>query len=106
MPRRLFDCWSTCHATGLREWVGNRLADEQLPLGLLADQPYRGQCIELRSGDVLLAATDGILEAAGPSGEEFGLASGRVTTRTMTRAFSRFACIATRRVGATLVATR
>ena len=48
---------------------------EQLPLGLLAGSPYRGQCIELHPGDVLLVAIDGILEAAGPSGEEFGLAS-------------------------------
>ena len=32
---------------------------EQLPLGLLAGSPYRGQCIELHPG--------------GPSDEEFGL---------------------------------
>lgn len=51
----------------------SRLADEQLPLGLLAGPPYRGQSIELRRGDVLVVATDGILEAAGPSDEEFGL---------------------------------
>ena len=51
----------------------SRLADEQLPLGLLAGPPYRRQCIELHPGDVLVVATDGILEAAGPSDEEFGL---------------------------------
>ncbi len=50
-----------------------RLADEQLPLGLLSGPPYSGHRIELRIGDTLLVATDGILEAAGKSGEEFGL---------------------------------
>ena len=51
----------------------SRLADEQLPLGLLTGPPYRGQSTELHPGDVLVVATDGILEAAGPSDEEFGL---------------------------------
>ena len=51
----------------------SRLAGEQLPLGLLAGPSYRGQSIEIHPGDVLLVATDGILEAAGPSAEEFGL---------------------------------
>ena len=51
----------------------SRLADEQLPLGLLAGPPYRGRCIELHPGDVFRVATDGTLEAAGPSGEQFGL---------------------------------
>ena len=51
----------------------SRLADEQLPLGLLAGPPYCGQSIELHPGDVLLVATDGILDATPSSGEEFGL---------------------------------
>jgi serine phosphatase RsbU (regulator of sigma subunit) len=50
-----------------------RLADQQLPLGLLAGPPYSGHSIELRPGDVLLVATDGILEASDKSGTEFGL---------------------------------
>jgi hypothetical protein len=51
----------------------SRLADQQLPLGLLAGPPYNGHIVELQPGDVLLVATDGILEAANSSGAEFGL---------------------------------
>ena len=50
-----------------------RLADQQLPLGLLAGPPYSGHSVELQPGDVLLVATDGILEASDKSGTEFGL---------------------------------
>jgi len=50
-----------------------RLADQQLPLGLLAGPAYNGQQIDLLPGEVLLIATDGILEAANKSGAEFGL---------------------------------
>ncbi len=50
-----------------------RLADQQLPLGLLSGPPYNGHSIELQPGDVLLVATDGILEASDKSGTEFGL---------------------------------
>ena len=53
----------------------SRLADQQLPLGLLAGPPYAGQAVELQSGDVLLVATDGVLEATDKSGVEFGLDS-------------------------------
>ena len=51
----------------------SRLADQQLPLGLLAGPPYSGHSVELHPGDVLLVATDGILEATDKSGAEFGL---------------------------------
>jgi sigma-B regulation protein RsbU (phosphoserine phosphatase) len=51
----------------------SRLADQQLPLGLLAGPPYSNHDVELRPSDVLLVATDGILEAANKSGTEFGL---------------------------------
>ena len=51
----------------------SHLADQQLPLGLLAGPPYSGHSVELHPGDVLLVATDGILEAADKSGAEFGL---------------------------------
>jgi sigma-B regulation protein RsbU (phosphoserine phosphatase) len=56
----------------------SRLGDQQLPLGLLAGGSYTGHSLELRPGDVLLVATDGILEAADKNGEEFGL--GRLET--------------------------
>ncbi len=51
----------------------SRLADEQLPLGLLVGPPYKGHAVELQPGDVLVVATDGILEASDKSGAEFGL---------------------------------
>jgi len=51
----------------------SHLADQQLPLGLLAGPPYSGHSVELHKGDVLLVATDGILDATGRSGAEFGL---------------------------------
>jgi sigma-B regulation protein RsbU (phosphoserine phosphatase) len=49
------------------------LSDQQLPLGLLAGPPYNGHTVELHPGDVLLVATDGILEATDKSGADFGL---------------------------------
>ncbi len=50
-----------------------RLSDQQLPLGLLDGPPYRGHEVDLQPGDILLIATDGILEATNKSGEEFGM---------------------------------
>jgi len=50
-----------------------RLEDKQLPLGLLTGPPYGGHQTALQPGDTLLVATDGILEAADKSGNEFGL---------------------------------
>jgi sigma-B regulation protein RsbU (phosphoserine phosphatase) len=49
------------------------LADQQLPLGPVSGRPYSGHCIDVHAGDTFLVATDGILEAASTSGEEFGL---------------------------------
>lgn len=51
----------------------SQLADQQLPLGLLAGPAYRGHEVDLHSGDILLISTDGILEAANHAGAEFGL---------------------------------
>jgi phosphoserine phosphatase RsbU/P len=51
----------------------SRLADQDLPLGLFAEPPYAGHAVDLHPGDILLVATDGILEAADKSGAEFGL---------------------------------
>ena len=50
-----------------------RLADQQLPLGLLAGPPYTGHTVNLLPRDILLIATDGILEATDKAGAEFGL---------------------------------
>ena len=60
------------HASSQVEKV-SRLADQQLPLGLLAGPPYNGHALELQVGDVLLVATDGILEATNSADAEFGL---------------------------------
>jgi serine phosphatase RsbU (regulator of sigma subunit) len=51
----------------------SQLADQQLPLGLMSGPPYNGHAVELQPGDVLLVATDGILEATNKHGAEFGL---------------------------------
>ena len=50
-----------------------RLADEQLPIGLLAAPSYTGHSLNLKVGDLLFITTDGILEAADKAGSEFGL---------------------------------
>ncbi len=49
------------------------LADQQLPLGLLAGPPYQSHTVNLEPGDMILVATDGILEAEQKDGTEFGL---------------------------------
>jgi phosphoserine phosphatase RsbU/P len=51
----------------------SQLADQQLPIGLLAGPAYIGHEVTLQPGDILLIATDGILEATNRSGAEFGL---------------------------------
>jgi phosphoserine phosphatase RsbU/P len=50
-----------------------RLATSGPPLGLLAGASYREHATELGPGDLLLAYTDGITEAADPDDQEFGL---------------------------------
>lgn len=50
----------------------SQLADQQFPIGLLAGSAYRGHEVNLHPGDVLLIATDGILEATNKAGTEFG----------------------------------
>ena len=52
--------------------VKTRLFDEQFPLGLLPFEGYRSQCVETEAGDLLIAATDGILETCSKDGVEFG----------------------------------
>src|SRR5271167_4434170 len=53
--------------------AATQLTDQQLPLGLLAAPPYKGHSVELAPGDLLLIATDGILEAETRAGAESGL---------------------------------
>ncbi len=43
-----------------------------VPLGLLAGKPYREIDLALEPGDTLVLASDGLVEARGPAGEEFG----------------------------------
>jgi sigma-B regulation protein RsbU (phosphoserine phosphatase) len=44
-----------------------------LPLGVLDDADYEQQSTDLLPGDTLFLFTDGITEASGPSGAQFGL---------------------------------
>jgi phosphoserine phosphatase RsbU/P len=41
-------------------------------IGLLESCDYEHETIEVRSGDVLVAYTDGVSEAQSPEGDEFG----------------------------------
>jgi serine phosphatase RsbU (regulator of sigma subunit) len=56
------------HAAGTVE----QLASGGLPLGIKRDAEYREGCTQLQLGDVLVIYSDGVTEAASPSGEEFG----------------------------------
>ena len=56
------------HAAGTVE----QLASGGLPLGIKADAEYREGRTTLQPGDVLVIYSDGVTEAASPSGEEFG----------------------------------
>jgi len=48
------------------------LQDGGLPVGLFARSQYRSQRVFLHDGDVLVAYTDGVVEALNPQREEFG----------------------------------
>jgi len=43
-----------------------------LPLGIRADEPYAAGRVRLSPGDALVCYTDGIVEARGPAGEDYG----------------------------------
>ena len=49
-----------------------RLGDEQLPIGLLPEARYRSHKLHVKAKDLLLIATDGILDAEDKHGEAFG----------------------------------
>ncbi len=56
------------HAAGTVE----QLASGGLPLGIRADADYREGRTHMQMGDVLVIYSDGVTEAASPTGEEFG----------------------------------
>src|SRR5688572_26827380 len=56
------------HAAGTVE----QLSSGGLPLGIKGDAEYREGRTQLQLGDVLVIYSDGVTEAASPSGEEFG----------------------------------
>jgi sigma-B regulation protein RsbU (phosphoserine phosphatase) len=43
------------------------------PVGMFPDWPYEEGSVQLNSGDLVLAYTDGMVEVTNPSGEEWGL---------------------------------
>jgi sigma-B regulation protein RsbU (phosphoserine phosphatase) len=43
------------------------------PLGMFPDWSYQECAVDLHPGDVLLCYTDGVVEAANPAGEEWGV---------------------------------
>jgi hypothetical protein len=50
-----------------------RMQEEQFPLGLLPVEGFTGDAIELRPGDLLVVATDGVLEVCDKGELEFGI---------------------------------
>ena len=59
-------------------WSPNRpetrwVHEEQFPLGLLPVTGFGGETIHLAPGDLLVVATDGVLEACDRREEEFGI---------------------------------
>lgn len=51
----------------------SRLEEEQFPLGLLDVQGFSGERMQMEPGDIVVVATDGILEVCDKQGEEFGV---------------------------------
>jgi len=56
----------------VRDGVVEAIRLEGVPLGLLPDTEYDEMTVELRPGDVVLFASDGILESENAAQEEFG----------------------------------
>jgi serine phosphatase RsbU (regulator of sigma subunit) len=50
-----------------------RIEEEQFPLGLLPVSGFSAHPVEMRGDDLLVVATDGIIEVCSPSGIEFGI---------------------------------
>ncbi len=53
--------------------VAEELGSTGVPLGLIAQASYRAGEIVLGPGDLLVLYTDGLVEAADPAGDEYGL---------------------------------
>jgi sigma-B regulation protein RsbU (phosphoserine phosphatase) len=43
------------------------------PVGMFSDWPYEQDAVQLNPGDVMVAYTDGVIEAVNPAGEEWGV---------------------------------
>ena len=56
------------HAAGTTEHLGA----SGIPLGIMAEAPYREGRTQLHPGDVLVVYSDGVTETQNPQGEEFG----------------------------------
>ncbi len=50
-----------------------------VPLGIFPDSTYTREIIQLNPGDLILAYTDGVIEAVNPTGEEWGIEGLRKT---------------------------
>jgi serine phosphatase RsbU (regulator of sigma subunit) len=62
----------------LLQWHASRsslsnMEESQFPLGLLPVAGFEGSTLQMSPGDLLVVATDGILEVANKPGEEFGV---------------------------------
>jgi phosphoserine phosphatase RsbU/P len=49
------------------------LAAGGVPLGIFPDSTYTPETIQLNPGDLILAYTDGVIEAVNPAGDEWGI---------------------------------
>ena len=51
-----------------------RLENEHLPLGVLAEERYESRRVPVRAGDLIACYTDGLTETADKSNRQFGIA--------------------------------
>ena len=58
---------------GRRDGSIERLEAGGAPVGMFADWPYEEGAVQLDSGDLVVAYTDGVVEAENPSGEMWGV---------------------------------
>ncbi len=70
--------YATAASPPVLHWSGHRrdarrVEEQQFPLGLLPVDGFTGEAIELLGGDLLVVATDGVLEVCDKQGEEFGI---------------------------------
>lgn len=69
--------YATAASPPVLHWSGQGdarlMTEEQYPLGLLPVEGFTGDAIELKKGDLLVVATDGVLEVCDKAGDEFGI---------------------------------